>query len=80
MDKQTERLMKEEDKIWGLQRIFKTFQMSPFGGMNQMSSSRLDGKDNESWWQENLIKTGDGCSKHSGIKVPALSPLQMEKP
>ena len=26
-----------------------------------MSTSRLDGKDNESWWQENLIKTGDGC-------------------
>ena len=72
MDKQTERIMKEEDKIWGIQRIFKAFQMSPFAGMNQMSTSRLDGKDNEAWWQENLIKTGEGCLRTLWDKGPAL--------
>lgn len=61
LDKQTEKLMRAEAKAFGIQEGFKQFSMAPFGGMNQMSSSRLDGKDNESWWQENLIKTGDGC-------------------
>lgn len=61
LDKQTQKLMAEENKLFGIQPNFKLFSMAPFGGMNQMSTSRLDGKDNESWWQENLIKTGDGC-------------------
>lgn len=61
LDKQTEKLMRAEAKAFGIQEGFKQFSSAPFGGMNQMSSSRLDGKDNESWWQENLIKTGEGC-------------------
>lgn len=61
LDKQTEKLMREEQKAFGIQPGFKQFSSAPFGGMNQMSTSRLDGKDNESWWQENFIKTGDGC-------------------
>lgn len=61
LDKQTEKLMREEQKAFGIQPGFKEMKMHPFGGMNQMSTSRLDGKDNESWWQENLIKTGEGC-------------------
>lgn len=61
LDKQTEKLMQAEAKLFGIQPGLKEFRMAPFGGMNQMSSSRLDGKDNESWWQENLIKTGEGC-------------------
>lgn len=61
LDKQTEKLMREEQKAFGIQPGFHEMKMTPFGGMNQMSSSRLDGKDNESWWQENLIKTGEGC-------------------
>jgi hypothetical protein len=61
LDKQTEKLMREEQKAFGIQTGFKQFSMVPFGGMNQMSSSRLDGKDNEAWWQENFIKTGEGC-------------------
>jgi len=61
IDKQTEKLMREEQKAFGIQPGFKEMRMAPFGGMNQMSSSRLDGKDNEAWWQENLIKTGEGC-------------------
>lgn len=61
LDKQTQKLMQEEAKAFGIQPGFKQFSSAPFGGMNQMSTSRLDGKDYESWWQENLIKTGDGC-------------------
>lgn len=61
LDKQTEKLMRAEAKAFGIQEGFKQFSMQNFGGMNQMSSSRLDGKDNESWWQENFIKTGEGC-------------------
>lgn len=61
LDKQTEKLMRAEQRAFGIQEGFKQFSMGGFGGMNQMSSSRLDGKDNESWWQENLIKTGEGC-------------------
>ena len=72
LDKQTEKLMREEDRVFGIQRTFKEMRMTPFGGMNQMSSSRLDGKDNESWWQENFIKTGEGCIRSLWDQGPAL--------
>lgn len=61
LDKELQKAMAAEQKAFGIQPGFKQFSMQNFGGMNQMSSSRLDGKDNESWWQENLIKTGEGC-------------------
>lgn len=61
IDKELQKVMAQEDRIFGIQRTLKEFRLTPFGGMNQMSSSRLDGKDNESWWQENFIKTGEGC-------------------
>lgn len=61
LDRQTQKLMEQEQKAFGIQPGFRQFTIAPFGGMNQMSTSRLDGKDNESWWQENLIKTGEGC-------------------
>lgn len=72
LDKQTERLMQQEAKFFGLEQGYKQFAMYPFGGMNQMSTSRLDGKDNEAWWQENLIKTGDGCLRTLWDKGTAL--------
>lgn len=72
LDRQIEKLMREEQKSFGIQPGFKQFSMAPFGGMNQMSTSRLDGKDSESWWQENLIKTGDGCLRSLWDQGPAF--------
>ena len=72
LDKQTERLMREEQKAFGIQTGFKEFKAAPFAGMSQQSTSRLDGKDNESWWQENLIKTGEGCIRTLWDKGAAL--------
>jgi hypothetical protein len=61
LDKQLERQMREEQKAFGIQPGFKLFSMGKFGGMSQTSSARQDGEDNEAWWQENWIKTGDFC-------------------
>lgn len=72
MDKQTRQLMREEQKAFGVQPGFQEYKLWPFAGMNQMSTSRLDGKDNESWWQENLIKTGEGCIRTLWDKGAAL--------
>lgn len=54
-------LMKEEQRFFGIQPGFKQYNPYPFAGMNQKSTSRQDGKDQEFWYLENFIKTGDGC-------------------
>lgn len=59
MDKQTERLMKEEQKFFGITPGFKLMTPGAFSGMNQ-SSSRMMMKDEEFFWIENFIKIGDG--------------------
>lgn len=59
-NKQLERLMKEEQKFFGITPGFKLMTPGAFSGMNQ-SSSRMMMKDEEFFWIENFIKTGDGA-------------------
>lgn len=71
MDKQLERLMKEEQKFFGITPGFKLMTPAPFSGMNQ-SSSRMMMKDEEVFWQENFIKVGDGALRTLWDKGAAI--------
>lgn len=59
--KTAEQAMREQEKFFGIQPGYKQFTPYPFSGMNQKSTSRQDGKDQEAWYIENFIKTGEGC-------------------
>lgn len=60
MDKQLERMMKEEQKFFGITPGFKLMTPGAFSGMNQ-SASRMMMQNEEFFWLENFIKTGDGA-------------------
>lgn len=61
LDKEIRKLMAQEEKMFGIAPGFKVFSPYPFGGINQMSSARQGMPDQEFWFLENFIKTGDGC-------------------
>lgn len=63
LDPQTQKLMQEEERFFGIKQGFKQFTPYPFAGMSQKSTTRQDGKDQEWWWSENFVKTGDGCMR-----------------
>lgn len=72
LDKQTQRLMQQEDKHFGISPGFKLFSPMPFAGMNQQGSARQQGDDKEFWFIENFIKTGDFCLRTLWDKGPNL--------
>lgn len=72
LDKNVERQMREEAKAFGIQPGFKVFSLGKFSGMNQTGSARQDGEDQEVWWQENWIKTGDYSLRTMWDKGQAL--------
>lgn len=59
--KEIRQLMAEEQKMFGIQPGFQQYTPYPFAGMNQKSSARQSGKDQEFYYNENFIKTDDGC-------------------
>lgn len=71
MDKQTERLMQQEAKFFGVNPGFKLMTSGAFSGINQ-SSSRMMMKDEEFFWLENFIKTGDGALRTLWDKGSAI--------
>lgn len=71
LDKNTQKLMKEEQKFFGLQPGFHNFSPYPFGGMDQ-TSGRQSIKDNEFFLLENFIKSGEGKLRTLWDKGAAL--------
>lgn len=71
LDKQTQKLMKEEQSFFGLVRKFGNFSPYPFGGMDQ-TSGRQSIKDNEFFLLENFIKSGEGKLRTLWDKGSAL--------
>lgn len=59
--REAQKAMAEEERFFGIKPGFKQYTPYPFSGMNQKSTSRQDGKDQEFWYLENFIKTGEGC-------------------
>ena len=61
-DKEAEkayRIMRENQKFFGLSNTFKSFSAFPFSGIDQQSS-RTAMDDHSFYWLENYIKTGNG--------------------
>lgn len=59
IDKETERLMRENQKFFGLSSTFKTYTCFPFGSIDQLAS-RQGMEDKDFNWLENYLKTGNG--------------------
>jgi hypothetical protein len=59
IDKETERLMKENQRFFGLSSTFKTYTPYPFGSIDQVSS-RQGMEDKDFYWIENYLRTGNG--------------------
>lgn len=59
LNSQTQKLMAQEQKFFGLNPGFKQFSPFPFAGMNQQSS-RQGMEDNEFFLRENYVKVGLG--------------------
>lgn len=72
LDKQTQRLMQQEEKMFGISPGFKIFSPQQFAGMNQQGSARQQGDDKEFWYIENFLKTGDFCLRTLWDRGPNL--------
>ncbi len=59
IDKETEKLMRANEKFFGLSNTFKTFTPFPFGSIDQLAS-RQGMADQDLNWVENYLKTGNG--------------------
>lgn len=59
IDKEAEKLMKENQRFFGLSSTFKTYTPFPFGSVDQVSS-RQGMEDKDFYWIENYLKTGNG--------------------
>lgn len=71
IDQETARIMKENERFFGLSNTFKTFTPFPFGSIDQFSS-RQGMKDENFYWVENYIKTGNGKLRSLKDKGTAL--------
>lgn len=71
MDKDLAKLMRQEEKHFGIQPGFQAFTPYPFGGMDQQSS-RQGMEDNKFFYLENYLKTGPGCLRTLWDKGAAL--------
>lgn len=58
-EKSLEKLMRQEEKLFGIKQGFQTYSPYPFGGMDQQSS-RQGMEDNKFFYLENYIKIGQG--------------------
>ncbi len=70
-DKEAERLMRENQKFFGLDNTFKTYTSFPFGGIDQLSS-RQGMEDKDFYWLENYIKIGNGSLRSLRDKGPSI--------
>lgn len=59
MDRTFEKLMRAEEKHYGITPGFREYKLTPFGGIDQQSS-RQEMKDSDFYWLENLMRTGEG--------------------
>lgn len=71
IDKETEKLMRQNEKFFGLSNTFKTYSPFPFGGIDQIAS-RQGMDDHDFAWIENYIKTGNGKLRTLWDKGEAL--------
>lgn len=71
IDSDTLRVMKENQKFFGLSTTFKTYTPFPFGSLDQ-TSSRQGMEDKDFYWLENYLKTGNGNLRSLWDKGVAL--------
>lgn len=71
IDKETLRIMKENERFFGLGNTFKTYTPFPFGSVDQISS-RQGMEDKDFYWLENYLKTGNGNLRSLWDKGTAL--------